>query len=140
MTILQRCFPSFPNGLPGIALLALRTAVGVAVLVQGQFYLRVSGGTPAQDAVGFAEVVFGALLLIGFLTPVAAVGAALVALAIRLSVLPLSNPALFGSNMVLGLGTSILFASVVLGPGAFSVDARVFGRREVIIPPRTRVT
>jgi hypothetical protein len=29
----------------------------------------------------------------------------------------------------------MLVAVIVLGPGAFSVDARLFGRREIIIPP-----
>jgi hypothetical protein len=28
---------------------------------------------------------------------------------------------------------AILLAIIVLGPGAFSVDARLFGRREIII-------
>ncbi len=30
--------------------------------------------------------------------------------------------------------TLILVALVFLGPGAFSLDARLFGRREIIIP------
>jgi hypothetical protein len=29
-------------------------------------------------------------------------------------------------------------AVVFLGPGAFSLDARLFGRREIIIPPVSR--
>jgi hypothetical protein len=30
---------------------------------------------------------------------------------------------------------TMVLAIIGLGPGAFSVDARVFGRREIIIPP-----
>jgi hypothetical protein len=29
----------------------------------------------------------------------------------------------------------MLLALILIGPGAFSVDARLFGRREIIIPP-----
>jgi hypothetical protein len=30
----------------------------------------------------------------------------------------------------------MLVTIIGLGPGAFSLDARMFGRREIIIPPR----
>jgi hypothetical protein len=33
------------------------------------------------------------------------------------------------------LVTSAAAAVVLLGPGAFSVDARLFGRREIVIAP-----
>jgi hypothetical protein len=33
---------------------------------------------------------------------------------------------------------SIASAAMLLGPGAHSLDARIFGRREVIIPKATR--
>jgi uncharacterized membrane protein YphA (DoxX/SURF4 family) len=33
------------------------------------------------------------------------------------------------------LATTIAVSIALLGPGAFSVDARLFGRREIIIPP-----
>jgi len=29
-------------------------------------------------------------------------------------------------------------ALALLGPGAFSLDGRLFGRREIVIPPATR--
>jgi uncharacterized membrane protein YphA (DoxX/SURF4 family) len=140
VTILQRCFLSFPNGLPGVALLALRAAVGAAALAQGLFYLRGSVTSPPRDAAGLVEIGLGAMLVAGFITPAAGVGSGLILLGIRLSLLPSGDPLLLDSNVVLGFWMSILFASVILGPGAFSVDARVFGRREIIIPPRTRPT
>ena len=68
-------------------------------------------------------------LLIGFLTPIAAVIIGLGAIAS----LALLDP----SNAVVGL--IVLAAAIaLLGPGAFSVDARVFGRREIMIPSATR--
>jgi len=35
------------------------------------------------------------------------------------------------------LAFAIAIAIVLLGPGALSLDARLFGRREIIIPPRS---
>ena len=40
--------------------------------------------------------------------------------------------ALVEYTVLLGI---MLVAVIFLGPGAFSVDARVFGPREIIIPP-----
>jgi hypothetical protein len=82
--------------------------------------------------------VCGVLLLAGFLTPVVGGVVGVGALAISLSLLPSCIPSLFDSTVVLAFGATILLAVVILGPGAFSVDARVFGRREIIIPPRIK--
>jgi len=134
----QRFFFAFPGGWPGVALLTLRVALGVALLIQSGFYLRGADSTPVQWGVGLTATLCGVLLLIGFLTPVVGGAVGLGALAIWLSVLPSCSPTLFDSRVVLGFGASILLASVILGPGAFSVDARLFGRREIIIPPRIK--
>ncbi len=64
-------------------------------------------------------------LLLGFMTPVVAVLTGLVSLA-----LVFSNSA--GVEMVV-----LTFAIALLGPGAYSIDARMFGRRKVLIPKRT---
>ena len=76
-----------------------------------------------------------ALLLIGFLTPLAGVVVALEAAGIGLSLLPACTRTLFDSYVSVVFAVAILLAIVTLGPGAFSVDARLFGRREIIIPP-----
>ena len=76
MSNLQRFFSAFPSGWPGIALLILRAALGLALLVQSGFYFRASETTPVQWAVGLVGGVCGFLLLVGFLTPV--VGGAVV--------------------------------------------------------------
>jgi uncharacterized membrane protein YphA (DoxX/SURF4 family) len=140
---LQRFFFAFPGGLPGLALLLLRTALGLAVLVQGGFYFRTTDTTPAQWTAGLAGLTLilgGVLLLIGFLTPVAGGIVGLGAVGIWLSLLPLSATTLFDSSVAVVFGATILLAVVILGPGAFSVDARVFGRREIIIPPPIKRT
>jgi uncharacterized membrane protein YphA (DoxX/SURF4 family) len=133
---LQRFFFAFPGGWPGIALLLLRVALALAVLGQGVLYLRLDNPTLAQSAVGLTAIVAGGLLLTGFLTPVAGGAVGLGALGIWLSLLPRVAPTLVDSIVPAGFGATILLAVVILGPGAFSADARVFGRREIIIPPR----
>lgn len=63
-------------------------------------------------------------LLLGFMTPVVAVVTGVVSLALVFS---------HGADIEIVVLT---FAIALLGPGAFSVDARMFGRREVFIPKR----
>lgn len=64
------------------------------------------------------------LLLLGFMTPLIAVVTGLMSLA------------LFFSNYD-GIEMVVLTSAIaLLGPGAFSIDARMFGRRKVFIPKR----
>jgi hypothetical protein len=51
------------------------------------------------------------------------------------SLLPESTRTLFDAGLPVILAGTILVSIVLPGPGAFSVDARLFGRREIIIPP-----
>ena len=135
---LQRLFSAFPGGWPGIGLLLLRAAIGLVGLIQGGFYL--TGKSDAMPGAWIAAVIglaAGGALLIGLLTPVAGVVAGLGALAVATSWLPPPAPNLFDAKLS-GVLTGIMIAAVVfLGPGRFSLDARLFGRREIIIPPCT---
>lgn len=81
-------------------------------------------------------VAAGALLAIGLMTPVAGVAGAVIvgAVASRAIHAPVST-VLHAGIPVLLLET-ILIAVLLQGPGAFSIDARLFGRREIIIPLR----
>ena len=112
----------------------MRAVLGFAILVQGAFYIRATDVTPAEWTVGAAALLAGGLLLAGFLTPVAGTATGLGALGIGLSLLPRCSTTLFNSGAAVVFGATILFATVILGPGAFSLDARIFGRREIIIP------
>jgi len=117
-------------------LLLLRVVCGLVVLVQGGFYIATpaSPGTWLMSLSAFAA---GCLLLIGFLTPIVALLVAAGAAGVALSLLPACAPTLFESKISLIFALTILVAIAGLGPGAFSLDARLFGRREIIIPPRT---
>jgi hypothetical protein len=111
----QRFFSSFPDGRAGVGLLLLRVAVGASVVVRARNWLV----APAWQtiAVGSLALLVALLLLIGFLTPVA--GSLGVAVGLM-------------SFAATGLCLFILAAAIVLlGPGAYSIDSRLFGRREI---------
>ena len=117
-----------------MSLLLLRAVIGIAVVVQGERYIGAPDSTVASWIIGLAAMVSGCLLLIGFLTPVAGVVVGLDVVGISLSNLPPTTGVVFDSRGALIFGTTILLAIIGAGPGRFSVDARVFGRREIIIP------
>ncbi len=128
-------FPTFPGGWPGVGLLLLRLAVVVTVLAQRVAYAvdwRHLGLVTA--AVGVLAIASGVSLLIGYLTPFSAVLVALTSLGAAISWFPAPNPNLFDTKLATALATVIAVAIVCLGPGAFSLDARLFGRREITIP------
>jgi uncharacterized membrane protein YphA (DoxX/SURF4 family) len=120
--------------LPGISLLLLRAVFGITLLVQGGFYLRGPDPAPGAWFVGLTALAAGVLLLIGFLTPIVGAVVGVGAIGIGLSLLPACTPTLFESTTPIILAVTMLLAIIVLGPGAVSVDARIFGRREIIIP------
>jgi len=123
----------------GLGLLLLRAAVGVAAIIHGVVYLSDSGA-PALGVslVGGMEVVSGASLLAGFLTPIAGGILALGAIATALSSVPLHAGNPFETKLMAVLAVVVAAAVILLGPGALSLDARLFGRREIIIPRSPR--
>jgi uncharacterized membrane protein YphA (DoxX/SURF4 family) len=136
---LQRLFSTFPGGWPGLGLLLLRATVGLTGTVQGGVYLADSADrTLALWAVGILAVATGALLLIGLLTPVASILMGIVSVGIAFSWVPAPNPTFSDSRLATFLVVIMAAAIGLLGPGAFSLDSHLFGRREIIIPPISR--
>lgn len=136
---LLRLFSAFPGGWPGLGLLLLRAAVGIVALFLGGSYLADGAtstvGTWICGLVGFTA---GAALLIGIFTPIAGLAVAVGAMGIGFSLLRAPALNLFDEKLPAVLAAIMSAAIVFLGPGAFSLDARLFGRREIIIPPRSR--
>ena len=75
----------------------------------------------------------GALILIGFLTPIFSALACLECLVVA-AFGSCPSWSLFGSRFIVAQVTATLVAIAFLGPGAFSVDARLFGWKEIVIP------
>jgi uncharacterized membrane protein YphA (DoxX/SURF4 family) len=68
------------------------------------------------------------------LTPFAASLAEIFSLGVALSWLPSSIPDVFGGAPATVFMVVMAAAVLLLGPGAFSLDARWFGRREIVFP------
>jgi uncharacterized membrane protein YphA (DoxX/SURF4 family) len=119
----QRLFSMFPAGLPGLGLLLLRGSVAIALLFE--HYGR---GDAVFGWIEGATLLIAAALAIGYLTPIAAVGG-LVFHGLIWLVAGIDSAAV---GVVLSLDAMAL---ALLGPGAYSVDSRRFGRRLVELPP-----
>jgi hypothetical protein len=131
---LQRTFSRFPGGSPGSGLLLLRAAIGCAFIALAAAYLvDWHDLRTATVAVCVVEMVSGLLLVAGYLTPLAAVSAALSCVC-SLAWLQAPLPNFFESKSATALAMAVVASLVCLGPGAFSLDSHLFGRREIIIP------
>ena len=132
---MQRLFSTFPGGLPGIGLLLLRAAAGMTGMTQGALYLT-GRSVPNIEAwaMGVGLAACGAFLLAGFATPLVSAILALGSLSTAFSWVSPPERNIFGSLLSALLVAIIAVAIALLGPGTFSVDFRLFGRREIIIP------
>jgi uncharacterized membrane protein YphA (DoxX/SURF4 family) len=127
---LQRTFSGFPTGYPGVALLLLRVVVGGAASWQASLLITAHhGAADTTVVVALLAFVIGLALIIGFMTPIASVllSAGGVFLTVNSSVPGL----LFESGMARLEFIVISTALISLGPGALSLDARLYGRREI---------
>jgi uncharacterized membrane protein YphA (DoxX/SURF4 family) len=101
--------------------------------VQGGFYLFVrENPTIWTRLFGLSAIIIGASLLLGFLTPLSSVIISLGSIFFIISTSSAINQNFFIIVYVFIISSSL----ALLGPGAFSLDARMFGRREIIIPDR----
>jgi uncharacterized membrane protein YphA (DoxX/SURF4 family) len=114
-------------------LLLLRVVIGVTSVAQGATYVTAANSTVWLHAAGVLAITTGASLVVGFLTPGAS---AIVGFGtFALTLVPSSAPYFPTQADTLSSLFVVTDAAVItlLGPGAFSLDARLFGRREIII-------
>jgi uncharacterized membrane protein YphA (DoxX/SURF4 family) len=115
----------FPESWPGAGLLLLRATAAIPLLRDCTTALLTSS-SPVLITSEAAALTIAAFVLAGFFTPVAA---ALLGVAqICMVLLPGQDP---WSHITLA---SLCFALAMLGPGAWSIDARIFGRKRVRLP------
>ena len=116
----------FPDGWPGAGLLLLRLAAALPLLLGGRSALL---GMPHDGL--YARLIaigVGSLLLGGVWTPIAGALQAIIELATVFS----SGDAAIVHLLLAALGASL----AMLGPGAWSIDARLFGRKRIDIRSR----
>jgi hypothetical protein len=120
---MQRLFSTFPNRGAGLALVILRFSVAVALASSA----RLCTG-PGEEILVALSSIAAVLIVVGWFTPLAA-GSAIVT---TLSTFWFCREA--GVN---GLMIAMLVAIGLLGAGAYSVDARLYGRRKLVVgrPP-----
>jgi uncharacterized membrane protein YphA (DoxX/SURF4 family) len=111
----------------------LRGTVGITVVVQTWLFIASTDSGLLAAVPAAALIVAGVALTLGIFTPVCS---AIIGLGYVLALFtPLSGtvlPRLDCAAAVIGLASAIGLA--LFGPGAFSIDARLFGRREIFIP------
>ena len=133
---LQRLFSTFPNSWPGFGLLLLRLGVGIALIYLGISRFFGTLGASITVARDFIEAAGGIFLLAGLWTPVTGALIAIDELWIAFS-LNSSQP----DSRLIHIFLAVLTAGVaMLGPGAWSIDARLFGRKRFRMPDRNRGT
>jgi uncharacterized membrane protein YphA (DoxX/SURF4 family) len=121
---LQRLFSTFPDRWPGFGLLLMRLGMGIALVYIGSASLLEEIPAPVTVAQNVIAAAAGVFVLAGLWTPIIGALAALDQVWIALS-LPSPHP--------IHIFLAVLSASLaMLGPGVWSIDARLFGRRRFL--------
>jgi putative oxidoreductase len=121
---MQRLFSAFPNSWPGAGLLLLRLGAGASCLFGVAQSVAPALRVPLES-IGWLTAPF---LVIGLWTPFAGIVQVIVTLCGAL--LPASPDVDHMMRAVFGASLAML------GPGAWSVDARLFGRKRFDITAR----
>jgi uncharacterized membrane protein YphA (DoxX/SURF4 family) len=128
---LRRLFSTFAHGWPGVGLLLIRLAVGVTLIERAVMRLwsgPTSGPTILLAVLSVMTAIAGLFLLAGLWTPIA--GTLVAVVEVWKIFLHVGDPWIYILLATLG------GALVLLGPGAWSVDARLFGWKRLEIRPR----
>lgn len=119
---MQRLFSTFASGWPGVGLLLQRVVAAIMLVRFCVIYL-----TDSPFSMSMIPHLIGAcaamLFLVGLWTPF--VGALIAVVELWIASTHLGDPWI--SIILATIGGS----AAMLGPGAFSVDARLFGRRHM---------
>ena len=120
---MQRLFSTFPEGWPGTGLVFLRAIMAIPLVQFGAGPLPLTA--PLNEILQLLAAVCSALLIVGLWTPVAGALMAFSELCLLLFSFSIASMHL----VLAALGAAL----AMLGPGAWSVDARLFGRKRIRI-------
>jgi uncharacterized membrane protein YphA (DoxX/SURF4 family) len=112
--------------------------VGITAVRGGAGLIEAADADAAAWAIGLVLVISGAALVAGLMTPGAGATLAIVALVLASLAGDSTVQAFDGTQTTVFLVVDAT-ALVLLGPGALSIDARLFGRREIRIPNESRL-
>jgi putative oxidoreductase len=115
---MRRLFSSFARGWPGVGLLLLRIACGGYLIMDGVEKCRAG-----QLMVGLFAIVDGALLVTGLWTPIA--GPLVIVLSTWGILVQHQDP--HPGVLLAAIGAAL----GLIGPGALSLDARLFGWKRI---------
>ena len=131
---LQRLFSAFPAGGPGGGLLLLRVVVGVTATLDGvASFNSPEALTRLTVLVAALMALAGLVLIAGWYTPAGGALLATADLCRLLAIVPIPALQLLHGGPAILLRVAVALALVMLGPGAHSIDAYLFGRREILI-------
>ena len=119
---MQRLFSTFANGWPGRGLLLQRLLTAMVLFYSAIMHLDQTIPV-ASIVLRMTGAVMGILLLAGLWTPIA--GALVALLEICIAIFFAANPLIH--IMAATFGATL----AMIGPGAWSIDARLFGRKRI---------
>lgn len=119
---MQRLFSTFARGWPGAGLLLQRTLT--AILVIRFSFVHLTGASALSAMIPYVVCVFTAILLfVGLWTPV--MGALMAVIELWNAVAHLADP------WISVVAATLAITIAMIGPGAWSIDARLFGRKHI---------
>jgi putative oxidoreductase len=120
--VLQRLFSTFANGWPGVGLLLQRMLTAILLVRFGVIELADKSFSPSMIPQMLGACA-GILLLVGLWTPVVGTLVAIVELWIALTYV--------GDPWIPIMLATFGGTAAMIGPGAWSIDARLFGRKHI---------
>ena len=126
-TTLQRLYSTFANGLPGKGLFLLRVTLSTFLICEARSSL-VGSVLSGSTLISAAAAAAGVFLCLGLWTPVAGAFATL----LELYLLYCHQMNLWPPLLAAAMSASL----ALLGPGAWSVDAQIYGRKRISVHDR----